>query len=194
MRVWNAVLGFSLKNDKIISIHFQGKPFNITVTQVYAPTSNAKEAEVEWFYEDLQELLELTPKRVVFLIIGDCNEKVGSQEIPGIIDKFGLGVSIEWSRSKAKRVLPRELTGHSKHPLLLFLKFIFISCRLITLQYCIGFCHTLTWISHGFTCVPHSNLPSHLPLHPIPLGLPSAPGQSTCLMHPTWAGDLFLPR
>ena len=65
------------------------------MTQVYAPTSNAEEAEVEWFYEDLQELLELTPKRVVFLIIGDCNEQVGSQEIPGIIDKFGLGVSIE---------------------------------------------------------------------------------------------------
>ena len=58
--------------------------------------------------------------------------------------------------------------------------------------YCSGFCHTLTWISHGFTCVPHPDPPSHLPLHPIPLGLPSAPGPSTCLMHPTWAGDLFL--
>ena len=73
----------------------------------------------------------------------------------------------------------------------LFFSFIFISWRLITLQYCSGFCHTLTWISHGFTCVPHPNPPSHLPLHPIPLGLPSAPGPSTCLMHPTWAGDLF---
>ena len=65
--------------------------------------------------------------------------------------------------------------------------FIFISWRLITLQYCSGFCHALTWISHGFTCVPHPNPPSHLPLHPIPLALPSAPGPSACLMHPTWA-------
>ena len=72
-----------------------------------------------------------------------------------------------------------------------FFSFIFISWRLITLQYCSGFCHTLTWISHGFTCIPHPDPPSHLPLHPIPLGLPSAPGTSTCLMHPTWAGDLF---
>ena len=69
--------------------------------------------------------------------------------------------------------------------------FFFISWRLITLQYCSGFCHTLTWISYGFTCIPHPDPPSHLPLHPIPLGLPSAPGPSTCLMHPTWAGDLF---
>ena len=69
----------------------------------------------------------------------------------------------------------------------------FISWRLITLQYCSGFCHTLTWIRHGFTCIPHPNPPSHLPLHPIPLGLPSAPGPSTCLMHPAWAGDLFHP-
>ena len=75
-----------------------------------------------------------------------------------------------------------------------FFSFIFISWRLITLQYCSGFCHTLTWISHGFTCTPHPNPPSHLPLHPIPLGLPSAPGLSTCLMYPTWAGDLFHPR
>ena len=71
--------------------------------------------------------------------------------------------------------------------------FFFISWRLITLQYCSGFCHTFTWISHGFTCVPHPNHPSHLPLHLIPLGLPSAPGPSTWLMHPTWA-DLFHPR
>ena len=75
-----------------------------------------------------------------------------------------------------------------------FFSFIFINWRLITLQYCSGFCHTLTWISHGFTCFPHPVPPSHLPLHPIPLGLPSAPGPSTCLMHPTWAGDLFHPR
>ena len=74
------------------------------------------------------------------------------------------------------------------------LQFFFISWRLITLQYCSGFCHTLTRISHGFTCIPHPNAPSHLPLHPIPLGLPSAPGPSTCPMHPTWAGDLFHPR
>ena len=75
-----------------------------------------------------------------------------------------------------------------------FSSFIFISWRLITLQYWSGFCHTLTWISHGFTCIPHPDPPSHLPLHPIPLGLPRAPGPSACLMHPTWAGDLFHPR
>ena len=67
-----------------------------------------------------------------------------------------------------------------------FFSFIFISWRLIALQYCSGFCHTLTRISHGFTCVPHPDPPSHLPLYPIPLGLPSAPALSTCLMHPTW--------
>ena len=72
--------------------------------------------------------------------------------------------------------------------------FFFISWRLITLQYCSGFCHTLTWISHGYTCISHPNPPSHLPFHPIPLGLSSAPGPSTRLMHPTWAGDLFHPR
>ena len=76
----------------MISVHFQGKPFNIRVIQVYAPTSNAKEAEVEWFYEDLQDLLELTPKIDVLFIIGDLNAKVGTQEIPGVTGKFGLGV------------------------------------------------------------------------------------------------------
>ena len=76
----------------------------------------------------------------------------------------------------------------------LFFPFIFISWRLTTLQYCSGFCHTLTWISHGFTCIPHPDPPSHFPLYPIPLGLPSAPGPSTCLMHPIWAGDLFHHR
>ena len=76
----------------MISVCFQGKPFNITVIQVYAPTSNAEEAEVEWFYEDLQDLLELTPKKDVLFIIGNWNEKVGSQEIPGVTGKFGLGV------------------------------------------------------------------------------------------------------
>ena len=75
-----------------------------------------------------------------------------------------------------------------------FFSFIFISWRLITLHYCSGFCHTLTWISHGFICIPYPDPPSHLPLHQIPLGLPSAPSLSTCLMHPTWAGDLFHPR
>ena len=79
----------------MISVHFQGKPFNITVIQAYAPTSNAEEVEVEWFYEDLQDLLELTPKKDVLFIIGDWNAKVGSQEIPGVIDKFGLGVQNE---------------------------------------------------------------------------------------------------
>ena len=82
------------QNNRMISVHFQGKPFNITVIQVYAPTSNA-EAEVERFYEDLQDLLELTsPKDVVF-IIGDWNAKVGSQETPGITGKFGLGIRNE---------------------------------------------------------------------------------------------------
>ena len=76
----------------MIYIHFQGKPFNITVIQVYAPTSNAEEVEVEWFYEDLQDLLELTPQKYVLFSIGDWNAKVGSQEIPGVTGKFGLGV------------------------------------------------------------------------------------------------------
>ena len=75
--------------------------------------------------------------------------------------------------------------------LFLLFPFIFISWVLITLQYCSGFCHTLTWMSHGVTCIPHPDPPSYLPLYPIPLGLPSAPGLSTCLMHPAWAGDLF---
>ena len=79
----------------MISVHFQGKPFNITVIQVYAPTSNAEEAEVERFYEDLQDLLELTPKKDVLFIIGDWNAKVGSQETPGITSKFGLGLQNE---------------------------------------------------------------------------------------------------
>ena len=76
----------------MISVHFPGKPFNITVIQVYAPTSNAEEAEVERFYVDLQDLLELTPKKDVLFIIGDWNAKVGSQETPGVTDKFGLGI------------------------------------------------------------------------------------------------------
>ena len=79
----------------MISVFFQGKPFSITVIQVYAPTTNAEEAEVEWFNEDLQDLLELTPQKDVFFIIGDWNTKVGSQETPGITSKFGFGVQNE---------------------------------------------------------------------------------------------------
>ena len=94
-RVRNAVLGCNLKIDRMISVRFQGKPFNITVIQVYAPISNAEEAEGEWFYEDLQDLLELTPPKNVLFITGDGNAKVGSQETPGITDKFGLGVQNE---------------------------------------------------------------------------------------------------
>ena len=91
-RFGNAVLGCNLKNDRMISVRFQGKPFNITVIQVYAETRNAEEAEVERFYEDLQDLLELTPKEDIFFIIGDWNAKVGSQETPGVTGKFGLGI------------------------------------------------------------------------------------------------------
>ena len=94
-RVQNAVLGCNLKNDRMISVRFQGKPFNITVIPVYAPTSNAEEAEVERFYEDLQDLLELTPPKNVLFIIGDWNAKVGSQETPGVTGKFGLGIQNE---------------------------------------------------------------------------------------------------
>ena len=79
----------------MISVHFQSKPFNITVIQVYTSTSNAEEAEIEWFYEDLQDLLELTPQKDVLFIIGDWNAKVGSEEISGVTGKFGLGVQNE---------------------------------------------------------------------------------------------------
>ena len=89
-RVRNAVLGFNLKTNRMTSVHFQGKSFNMTVIQAFAPISNAKEAEVERFYEDLQDLLELTPKKDVFFIIGDWNANVGSQETPGVTGKFGL--------------------------------------------------------------------------------------------------------
>ena len=94
-RVQNAVLRSNLKNNRMISVCFQGKPFNITVIQAYAPTSNAEKAEVEQFYENLQDLLELTPKKDVLFIIGDWNAKVGSHETPGITGKFGLGVQNE---------------------------------------------------------------------------------------------------
>ena len=104
-RVQKAVLGWNLKNRKI-SVRFQGKPLNITVIQVYAQTSNAEEAKVEWFYEDLQDLLELTPKKDVFFIKGDWNAKVGAQELPGVTGKYSLGVQNEagkTSQSFAKR-------------------------------------------------------------------------------------------
>ena len=91
-RVQNAVLGCNFKNDRMISVRLQGKPFNITVIQVYTLTSNAEEAEVEWFYEDLQDILELTPKKDVLFIIGDWNAKVRSQETLGVTGKFDLGV------------------------------------------------------------------------------------------------------
>ena len=91
-RVRNAVLGCNLKNDRMISVRFQGKPFNITVIQVYAPTRNAEEAEVEWFYEDLQDLLELTSRKDVLFITGVWNAQVGSQETPGVTGTFGLRV------------------------------------------------------------------------------------------------------
>ena len=89
------MLGCNLKNNRLISVHFQGKPFNIIVIQVCAPITNAEEAEVEQFYEDLQDLLEIATKKDVFFIIGDRNAKVGSQETPGVTGKFGLGVQNE---------------------------------------------------------------------------------------------------
>ena len=91
-RVRNAVPGCNLKNDRMISVHFQGKPVNIMAIQVYAPTSNAEEAEVKWFYEELQDLLELTPPKDVLFTIGVWNAKVRTQETPGVTGKFGLGV------------------------------------------------------------------------------------------------------
>ena len=94
-RVRNAVLGGNLKNDRMISVSFQGKLFNITVIQAYAATRNTEEAEVEWFYGDLQDLLELIPKKDVLFIIGDWNAKVGSQETPGVMGKLGLGIQNE---------------------------------------------------------------------------------------------------
>ena len=108
--------------------------------------------------------------------------KIPRTEEPGRLQSMmALGVRHDWA------------TSLSLFTFLFIYLFIFISWRLINLQYCSGFCHTLKWISHGFTCVPHPDPPSHLPLHTIPLGLPSAPGLSACLMHPTWAGDLFHP-
>ena len=111
-RVQNAVLECSLENDRMISVHFQGKPFNIMVILVYALTSNAEEVEVVWVCEDLQDLLELTPPKNVLFILGDWNAEVGSQAIPGVTGKFGLRVQNEGHRLT---VLSREHTGHSKH-------------------------------------------------------------------------------
>ena len=112
----NVVLECNLKNDKIICVCFQSKPFNIMVIQVYAPTSNAEEAEVEWFDEDLQGLLELTPqKRCPFPYRGlECKSRKSRNTWSN--RQIWLW-STEWSRPKANRVLPRECTGHSKHPL-----------------------------------------------------------------------------
>ena len=100
----------------MISVRFQGKPFNITVIHVYAQTSNAEEAEVERFYKELQDPLELTPKTDVLFFLGDWNAKVGSQEIPGVMGKLGPGVQNE--AGQRLTVLLRERTGHRKHPLL----------------------------------------------------------------------------
>ena len=94
-RVQNAVLGYNFTNDRMISVHFQGKSFNIMVIQAYAAASNAEEAEVERLYEHLQDLLEITPQKDVLFIIGDWNAKVGSQETPGVTGKFGLGIRNE---------------------------------------------------------------------------------------------------
>ena len=91
-RLRNAVLEYNLKNDRMISVRFQGKPFNITAIQVYSLTGDTEEAEVECFYEDLQDLLVLTSKKDVLFIIADCNTKIGSQEKPAVTGKFGLGV------------------------------------------------------------------------------------------------------
>ena len=97
----------------MISIRFQGKPFNVTVIQVYAPITDAGDADVEQFYEDLQNLLELTSQKDVLFIIGDWNAKVGSQELHGVTGKYGLGLQNE-AGPKANKVLPREHTGQSK--------------------------------------------------------------------------------
>ena len=116
-RVQNAVPRRSLKNDRMISVCFQGKPFNITVIQAYAPTSSAEEAEAEWFYEDLQDLLELTPqKRCPFHYTGlECKRRKSRNTWN---NRQILPWSTGWSRAKANRVLPREHTDHHKHALL----------------------------------------------------------------------------
>ena len=112
-RVQNSVLRFNLKNDRMILVHFQGKPFNITVIQVCAPTIDAEEADQ--FCEDLEDLLELRPPKDVLFIIGDWNAKVGSQEISRVTGKFGFGEQNEVEQ-RLTEFLPRECTGHSKYP------------------------------------------------------------------------------
>ena len=128
-RVQNSVLGCNHKSNRMVSVHFQGKPFNITVVlQDYDPTRNAEEVEVERFYEDLQDFLELTPKKDVFFIIADRNAKVGNQETPGVIGKFGLGIRNEegqrliefakrmhWSQQTLSSNNTREDSTHRHH-------------------------------------------------------------------------------
>ena len=114
-RVQNSVLGCNFRNNRMILVHFQGKQFNITVIQVYFPTTNAEEVEVDQYYDSLQDLIKLTFKSSVLFIIGDWNAKVGSQEILGITGIFNLGVKNE--RGQRLTVLSREHTGHSKQPL-----------------------------------------------------------------------------
>ena len=115
-RVWNAVLGWNLINDRMISVRFQGKPFIITVIQVYAPTSNAEEAEVERFYEDLQDLLELTPKKRCPFHYRELECK-SRKSRDSQSNRQIWPWSTEWSRVKANRIFPRKRTGNSKHPL-----------------------------------------------------------------------------
>ena len=114
-RAWNAVLGCNLKKWQNDLCSFPRQTIQYHGDPSLCPTSNVEEAEVEWFYEDLQDLLELTPKKDVRFIIGDWNAKVGSQETPGVTGKFGLGVQNE--AEQRLRVLSRKFTGHSKHPL-----------------------------------------------------------------------------
>ena len=136
------VIGCNLKNDRMISVHFQGKPFNIPVIQVYTPTSNAEEAEVKRFYEDLQDLLELTSQTDVLFIIGDWNAKVGSQETPGVTGKFGLGIRNEaeqrlvefcqrthWSWQTPSSNNTREDSIHGHHQMANNIDYIFCSQR-----------------------------------------------------------------
>ena len=119
-RVRNAVLGCNLKNNRMISVRFQGKPFSIMVIQVYIPTSNAEEAEIERFFEDLQDHLELTPKKDVLFIIGDWNAKVGSQETPGVTGKFGFGI---WNEAG------QRLIGFCQEKALVIANTLFQQCK-----------------------------------------------------------------
>ena len=129
--VWNTGLGCNLKNDRMISIHFQGKAFNIRVIQVYAATTNAKEAEVEHCYEDIQELLELTHKKHVLFIIGDWNSKVGSQDIPGVTGKFALGVQNEAGQSVTEFCQEDANTLFQQHKRIFYIWMVNTEIRLI---------------------------------------------------------------